>query len=388
MSEIKTPAERRQARIANMIAGAKDSGINLNYSPEIVFDTMKVSNEEWQESMKNGIGASEAGAVMGCSPYSSPRNLTLKKLGLLKDEKITPGKQFVFDYGHQMEQALLNYEKNLSGLKTFTDRNRYRHPLYPFMFCDLDGVEVDEDSMKTIIECKTTSLDMIVQWKSGVLGYDGILPVESYIWQATHQMAVMNLDRVKFLAAAGNSESLIREVIVYRDFKREKKLIEEENALWQSIQKGIIPEIPESISDEEYKAERTRYKYPTKEVTEEVKSDLLNLAEEMQYLEEQEKSAKAVVKEILEHKNAVKLSMIEGGGLKNGDVVEIVDADGNIHKISYKANKPTEKTDLDALRLQNPELYEELKDSDIIKVEEHDPVLKHTVKKPKAKKAK
>ncbi len=46
---------------------------------KIIADTKKITHEEWLVLRKQGIGGSDAGAVCGLNPYSSPMKVFLDK---------------------------------------------------------------------------------------------------------------------------------------------------------------------------------------------------------------------------------------------------------------------------------------------------------------------
>lgn len=60
--------------------------------------------EAWKEERKYGIGASDAGAMLGMSNWKSNEELWLEKTGLREPEDIS-GKPFV-QYGHDAEPHL------------------------------------------------------------------------------------------------------------------------------------------------------------------------------------------------------------------------------------------------------------------------------------------
>ena len=51
----------------------------LNIS-NVYADTRKMSREEWLESRRNGIGGSDASAILGVNPYSSPLKVYMDKI--------------------------------------------------------------------------------------------------------------------------------------------------------------------------------------------------------------------------------------------------------------------------------------------------------------------
>lgn len=51
------------------------SGIVLNYKPAVVVSTENLSEADWLEYRRKGIGGSDAAAVLGLSPFCTTRDL-------------------------------------------------------------------------------------------------------------------------------------------------------------------------------------------------------------------------------------------------------------------------------------------------------------------------
>ena len=48
---------------------------------KVFADTRKMTREEWLDARRNGIGGSDASAILGLNPYSSPLKVYLDKIG-------------------------------------------------------------------------------------------------------------------------------------------------------------------------------------------------------------------------------------------------------------------------------------------------------------------
>lgn len=59
--------------------------LNLQYEPEVVVDITGLSNEDWLEYRKSGIGGSDAGIILGVSSYKLPRDVYFEKIGRTPD---------------------------------------------------------------------------------------------------------------------------------------------------------------------------------------------------------------------------------------------------------------------------------------------------------------
>ena len=52
---------------------------------KVFADTRKMTRDEWLESRRKGIGGSDASAILGLNPYSSPLAVYLDKIGKSED---------------------------------------------------------------------------------------------------------------------------------------------------------------------------------------------------------------------------------------------------------------------------------------------------------------
>ena len=59
--------------------------LDLQYEPEVVVDITGLSNEDWLEYRKSGIGGSDAGIILGVSSYKLPRDVYFEKIGRTPD---------------------------------------------------------------------------------------------------------------------------------------------------------------------------------------------------------------------------------------------------------------------------------------------------------------
>lgn len=362
-------------RMQQMFASAAAFGIDLNYAPEIVVDTEKISNEEWQASMAAGIGSSSAGEVMGVSHFGDEACLVLKKQGRLPKENIDAEKQFLFDFGHAVEEPLLKYFGSKMNFKVFVDRNRYRHPKYPFLFADLDGIAIDNDGMRVVVEVKSCSPNILYGWKDGVFGAGGACPNEGYVYQAVHHLSVMNLDRLYWVAGATNSASDIRIVRFDRNFQLEQEYLKSAGSLWLNyVQTGSVPELVR-CTDQAFKIRKSMYSSDT--------GGVMSFGDEMrgiigQYFAADEQLS--TIKEkystpFNERKNALKIKILDA---MNGCEKGVLTTDDYVYTITYRNGSNAEKIDLKELQLLHPEIIETLKAEGIITESQREPVMRIT----------
>ena len=189
--------------------------------------TKNMSQEEWLDLRKTGIGGSDAGAVCGLNPYVSSIEVYLNKIGETPETEDNEAMR----QGRDMEDYVARRFSEKTGLKVRRSHQLYRSKEHPFMIADVDRMVVGEDAG---LECKTVSAYGADKWK------DGQIPVH-YLLQCLHYMAVTG-KKIWYIAA----------VILGVDFQYRKiewedevisKLIEVEQRFWEEfVCSGHMPE--------------------------------------------------------------------------------------------------------------------------------------------------
>lgn len=185
-----------------------------------------MGREEWLELRKTGIGGSDAGAICGLNPYSSPMKVYRDKTGGATEELDNEAVR----QGHDLEEYVARRFTEATGLKVRRSNYMYRSTENPFMIADVDRLVVGEDAG---LECKTASAYNADKWK------DGDIPLH-YVMQCCHYMAVTG-KRIWYIAAV----ILGREFVCRRlewDDDLIKTMTRMERDFWTGhVEKGIMP---------------------------------------------------------------------------------------------------------------------------------------------------
>lgn len=189
--------------------------------------TVGLSNEDWLKLRKRGIGGSDAGAVCGLNPYSSPmkvfRDKTTDEVKEMDNEAIR--------IGHDLEQYVAERFMEATGLKVRRSNYMYRSQEHPYMIADVDRLVIGEDAG---LECKTASAYQSDKWA------DGSVPLH-YLVQCYHYMAVTG-KRAWYIAAV----ILGREFVYHKlswDDALIQRLIEVEGEFWNHhVLANVIPD--------------------------------------------------------------------------------------------------------------------------------------------------
>ena len=200
--------------------------------------TKGMSREEWLEKRRDGIGGSDAAAIMGKSQWASPLSVYLDKIGAAPDKPETEAMK----QGTAFEEAVAQRFTEETGIKVKRCHKMFSHPEYPWMRANIDRQLVGWDGFCGL-ECKTTS----VYNKTDFAGSE-IPP--TYYWQCMHYMAVTGAQQW-YLAVMVLSQSF-HVFRIPRDDNAIAALIEREKAFWeQHVEKRIPPYPTGTDADDE-----------------------------------------------------------------------------------------------------------------------------------------
>lgn len=186
-----------------------------------------MQDDKWREGRKHSIGASDAAAVMGISPWKTEAQLW--------DEKAN-GKTLDFHNsdtvrGHRSENHILELYGIETGRKIFSgERIMLMSNRNSFMSCTLDGIDFTDEGNPIIIEVKS------VKFSHGEWSDDRI--PDYYFTQLLHQLAVTGWSEaillVRFARNEGWESASERLYHVKRGDVQDQidKLARKENKFW------------------------------------------------------------------------------------------------------------------------------------------------------------
>src|SRR5262245_47999262 len=108
--------------------------------------------EAWLLARRGGIGGSDAAAVVGASPWSSPLAVYMDKLGLAEPMEAT----LAMRLGIRLEAVVaeLYVEETGRDVTKFPDFSISRSPDHPFMAATFDRLIVDKDRGPGVLQIK------------------------------------------------------------------------------------------------------------------------------------------------------------------------------------------------------------------------------------------
>ena len=185
------------------------------------------NEDAWRQARQNSIGASDAAAVMGISPWKTEAQLW--------DEKAN-GKTLDFHNadtvrGHRSESHILELYGIETGRKIFSgERIMLMSNHIPFMSCTLDGIDFTDENNPIVIEVKSVKFSH-GEWS------DEKIP-DYYFTQLLHQLAVTGWNEaillVRFTRNEGWESASERMYHVKREDVQDQidKLIRKEGKFW------------------------------------------------------------------------------------------------------------------------------------------------------------
>lgn len=170
----------------------------------------KLTREEWLELRRKSLGASEAAAALGVSPYQTPVELWQRKVGLIPDQEESEAMR----WGSLLEPVILGEYARRTGRRIVGEQGFTRHPGYPCLTATPDAVTEDG----RLVEVKTASA-----WAKEWGDEDSDEIPDHYLIQVAHQMAVTGAEVADVAVLIGGQrlriytvprdESLVQEVV-------------------------------------------------------------------------------------------------------------------------------------------------------------------------------
>jgi len=191
-----------------------------------------MGSPQWLEERRKGIGASDSAAVMGLSPWRTPYQVYLDKIGEAKPWDSNPQ----MSWGLRMEPALRQFYSDVTNRPVRLPDKILYHSKYQFLLASLDGFTDD----KRVVELKTSRISK--GW--GEPGTNEI--PDYYVIQVQHQMIVTDFNVADVVVSIGGGVPELYEVPA--DKELQEMIIEAEADFWQRVVEGRPPE-PVSYAD-------------------------------------------------------------------------------------------------------------------------------------------
>ena len=201
------------------------------------------THEQWLDYRRSGIGGSDAAAIIGQNPYSSPYRVYLDKIGELEEKEDNEATR----QGRDFEDYVAKRWEEATGKKVQRCNFILRSEEHECMYANVDRMVVGE---KAILECKTTSVYNRSDFENGEIP-------PSYYCQVMHYLAVTGYDMAYLAVLVLNKGFYHFEI--KRDEKEIQTLIEMEEDFWNNNVMRHSAPLPDGSDGD---AEIIRSKYP------------------------------------------------------------------------------------------------------------------------------
>lgn len=193
-------------------------------------------HDEWLQIRKQYIGGSDAGAILGMNPYSSPYSVWAEKTGHI------PGFEgnTITKVGNYLEEFVAKMFEDETGKKVRRCNFTLVNDQYPWACANIDREIIGEDAL---LEIKTTnSYVNVKQFRNGEYP-------EQWYAQMTHYLAVTGKKKA-YLAVLSECREF-RTFELERDENEIAALMDAEKAFWSKVQNNTppIPDGSDSCSD-------------------------------------------------------------------------------------------------------------------------------------------
>ena len=201
--------------------------------------------EKWLAQRDRGIGASEAAAAVGMSPWQTPVDLWKLKTGALPPKDLSDNT--AVQQGNRMEPILRVFYASMHPeyeIRYFPYDMIYQTER-PWLFATLDGELTDAAERHGVLEIKTATPTGKSGWEKWA---NGNIPQNYYI-QMIHQLLATGYDFVRLFAAlySMNGDITLREYEIERaDVKADMQwLLDRETEFWErNVKRGVMPAMP------------------------------------------------------------------------------------------------------------------------------------------------
>jgi putative phage-type endonuclease len=231
--------------------------------------TATMSQVDWLEYRKQGIGASECGVVMGLSPYKSSLELFYDKIGEglgfnIENLAMFLGKEqehfiaTLWEYWEKDKDTMIKNYRDGRKVRRCKRVNAYAHnPAYPWLFASLDR-EINQhgDRGNGTLELKTIGGYEADKWESG------LPPV--YVIQVQAQMLVCEMAYGEIAILKDNRDFMVLPFEFHESIA--EGILAHTERFWKRVEEG------RKIMTQTFEAKRTFNMRAVEELTAQLQS--------------------------------------------------------------------------------------------------------------------
>ncbi|WP_238368256.1 YqaJ viral recombinase family protein [Mesobacterium pallidum] len=299
------------------------------------------TEEEWLARRRSGIGGSDIAAVLGLSPWSTPYDVWLDKLG--QKEPLDPDSPLLY-WGHKLEPLVADEYARRTDRKVQRVNALLRHPECDFAVANIDRAVINPEiagnvrwrdnrlTTDRLLECKTSMAFASSKW--GEAGTDDV--PDYYLLQMQWYAGITGADVVDLAVLIGGNDYRI--YTVQRDNEVFADMLEAADEFWQLVQQKIAPD-PQSVAD-------AMHRWPRH-----LKDKQFVVGVETFH----------AVQDYVDVKSKIKALETEAEALKVKIVTEFQDAEAIYHageKLATWKEQSSTRVDSKRLRAEHPDIFE------------------------------
>jgi putative phage-type endonuclease len=190
-------------------------------------DLTTLARADWLALRRQGLGSSDAPAVVGVSPYRTPLRLWAEKVGLLEPEETE-----AMRWGRLLEPVVADEYARAAEIELWAPMALYQHHEHAWMLATPDRLAT-QARPEVVVEIKVRGA-----W------VDQDLPPH-YVIQVQHQMAVLGLERATVVVLVAGQRLVWAHV--ERDDAMIRDLIEREREFWRRVE---LNDPPPSVAED------------------------------------------------------------------------------------------------------------------------------------------
>lgn len=198
-----------------------------------IADTRTLTHDEWLKLRRTGVGGSDAGAIMGVSPYKGAFSVWADKMGKLPPLEDNEAMR----QGRDLEDYVARRFAEKTGLRVRHEYSMLRSVEHPCMLADIDRRIIGE---RAGLECKTSRDITMARYRNGEY------PMEYYC-QCLHYLAVTGWDCWYLAVLVYGTDLLIYKICRDEVMDDIEALIKAEEAFWDSHVVLDHPPAPDAL---------------------------------------------------------------------------------------------------------------------------------------------
>ena len=190
----------------------------------------EMTREEWLKARKEGIGASDAAAVCGVSPWQTQLEVYLDKTTDVTEDDFE--KKPWLKLGQKLEPVIAELYSEKTGAELALPPALQRHKEFQYIMANPDRTRTDDSRN---VQCKSAAFRDPELW--GEEGSDEI--PEWYLVQVQHEMTVCGANLTDLAVLFGGREFCVYSVPY--DKAMADEILDVERKFWNE---HVIPEVP------------------------------------------------------------------------------------------------------------------------------------------------